>query len=267
MRCKTTTPPMRAAARLRAARRLSGPARRRGRRSTKTCRCARQPPGPASAIGWDALQIYRRLRWGRLAHIHLLDSRQYRSWQACRADASSAPAVRPPTAPSWPATAQPAGQRKSAGWTQAWPLMQRARRPRAGARDRAADAVLAAPLPIRHRAHRRLGRLPPHASACCNRWPWHTPRNTVLLGGDIHQNYVCRVHADAARADSAVLASEFCGTSISSRSGTTQAKGGRHRPPQPACAAGALRPARLRPGRHPPRAGPPRCAWWTTRCR
>jgi len=46
----------------------------------------------------------------------------------------------------------------------------------------------------------------------------------VLLGGDIHQNYVCRVHADAARADSAVVASEFCGTSISSRSGTTQAK-------------------------------------------
>ena len=46
----------------------------------------------------------------------------------------------------------------------------------------------------------------------------------MLLGGDIHQNYVCRVHADAARADSAVLASEFCGTSISSRSGTTQAK-------------------------------------------
>ena len=51
---------------------------------------------PASTTGWDALQIYRRLRWGRLAHIHLLDSRQYRSWQACRTpDASSAPAVRP----------------------------------------------------------------------------------------------------------------------------------------------------------------------------
>ncbi|KAB7584469.1 alkaline phosphatase, partial [Verminephrobacter sp. Larva24] len=47
-------------------------------------------------------------------------------------------------------------------------------------------------------------------------------RNTVLLGGDIHQNYVCRVHADAAHAAGAVLASEFCGTSISSRAGTTQ---------------------------------------------
>ena len=52
----------------------------------------------------------------------------------------------------------------------------------------------------------------------------HGPRNTVLLGGDIHQNYVCRVHADPARADSPVVASEFCGTSISSRSGTTQEK-------------------------------------------
>lgn len=52
----------------------------------------------------------------------------------------------------------------------------------------------------------------------------HAPRNTVLLGGDIHQNYVCRVHADAQRPDSPVVASEFCGTSISSRSGTTQDK-------------------------------------------
>lgn len=53
------------------------------------------------------------------------------------------------------------------------------------------------------------------------------PRNSVLLGGDIHQNYVCAI---AARADQApdkanpVIASEFCGTSISSHSGTTQAR-------------------------------------------
>jgi alkaline phosphatase D len=52
----------------------------------------------------------------------------------------------------------------------------------------------------------------------------HAPRNTVLLGGDIHQNYVCRVHANPDRPESPVVASEFCGTSISSRSGTTQDK-------------------------------------------
>ena len=52
----------------------------------------------------------------------------------------------------------------------------------------------------------------------------HGPRNTVLLGGDIHQNYVCKVLADADRRIGPVLASEFCGTSISSRSNTTQAQ-------------------------------------------
>jgi len=52
----------------------------------------------------------------------------------------------------------------------------------------------------------------------------HAPRNTVLLGGDIHQNYVCRVPAHPDRPDGPALASEFCGTSISSRSGTTQDK-------------------------------------------
>ena len=52
----------------------------------------------------------------------------------------------------------------------------------------------------------------------------HHPRNTVLLGGDIHQNYVCNVHAPGAGGDRPVLASEFCGTSISSRAGTTQDK-------------------------------------------
>ena len=50
------------------------------------------------------------------------------------------------------------------------------------------------------------------------------PRNSVFIGGDIHQNYVCRVLADYQRPESATIASEFCGTSISSRSNTTQDK-------------------------------------------
>ncbi|MFX8215171.1 alkaline phosphatase D family protein, partial [Acinetobacter baumannii] len=44
---------------------------------------------PPQGAPWSALQVYRRLRWGRLAHLHLLDSRQYRSWQACRAPESA----------------------------------------------------------------------------------------------------------------------------------------------------------------------------------
>jgi len=53
------------------------------------------------------------------------------------------------------------------------------------------------------------------------------PPDRVLLGGDLHQNYVCAVHADPEAAPerrNPIVASEFCSTSITSRSGTTQAK-------------------------------------------
>ena len=68
-------------------------------------------------------------------------------------------------------------------------------------------------LAIRSASHARIAR--------------SAPRNTVLLGGDLHQNYVCAVPQDASHTpdkNNPVIASEFCGTSISSRSGTYQAK-------------------------------------------
>ncbi|HUR88009.1 MAG TPA: alkaline phosphatase D family protein [Ramlibacter sp.] len=42
--------------------------------------------------------------------------------------------------------------------------------------------------------------------------------NPVFLGGDVHENWVGHVKADYARADSAAVGVEFCGTSITSRS-------------------------------------------------
>ena len=42
--------------------------------------------------------------------------------------------------------------------------------------------------------------------------------NAVLLGGDIHENWVGHVKADYTKPRSAALGVEFCGTSISSRS-------------------------------------------------
>jgi alkaline phosphatase D len=80
------------------------------------------------------------------------------------------------------------------------------------------------------------------------------PHNSVLLGGDIHQNYVCAVPTLADRPldkDNPVLASEFCGTSISSRSGTTRTRWTPCAPTTPG-AAGALRRTRLQPGGHHP---------------
>jgi len=43
--------------------------------------------------------------------------------------------------------------------------------------------------------------------------------NPVLLGGDVHENWVGHIKADYTRPDSAAVGVEFCGTSISSRGG------------------------------------------------
>ena len=46
----------------------------------------------------------------------------------------------------------------------------------------------------------------------------HKVANAVLLGGDMHENWVGHVKADYDRAGSAAVGVEFCGTSITSRS-------------------------------------------------
>ena len=182
--------------------------------------------GPASGTRWDALQVYRRLRWGRLAHIHLLDSRQYRTWQACRTPQStSAGAVR---AADCADLASPA--RTLLGATQEqW--LDTGLAADAHTKDATHWSVLAQQTLFSPRHY-------PSGVTSADSWDGypaararllqavaqHAPRNTVLLGGDIHQNYVCRVHANPDRPESPVVASEFCGTSISSRSGTTQDK-------------------------------------------
>ena len=179
------------------------------------------PPGT-----WNALQVYRRLRWGRLAHIHLLDSRQYRSWQACRTpESASASGVR---AASCAALADPARTLLGSAQEQ-W--LDSGLAEDAQAQDATRWSVLAQQTLFSPR-HYPSGMVstdswdgyPAARARVLGSLARHAPRNTVLLGGDIHQNYVCEVRTDAQQLQSPVLASEFCGTSISSRSGTTQDK-------------------------------------------
>ena len=50
----------------------------------------------------------------------------------------------------------------------------------------------------------------------------HTLANPVILGGDVHSNWVGHVKADYARPDSASIGVEFCGTSITSHGGSNE---------------------------------------------
>ena len=175
---------------------------------------------------WDALQIYRRLRWGALAHIHLLDSRQYRSWQACRVpESASAGAVRAADCADLASPTRTLLGTAQEQWLDTG-LAEDSTVRGATRWSVVAQQTLFSPrhYPSGVTSTDSWDGYPAARARTLQSITQHTPRNTVLLGGDIHQNYVCRVHADPERPDSPVIASEFCGTSITSRSGTTQEK-------------------------------------------
>lgn len=172
-------------------------------------------PDPAQG---GAMRIYGAHDWGRLARVLLLDDRQYRDPQACQRPGrggsgtvtlKDCPALADPrrsllgaaqeqwlaqawaTDRPWNLLAQqtlmtrfawsdPAGADGGAWWNDGWDGY-------APARQR-----LLAPV-----AERKLG-------------------GVVVLGGDVHAHYVTDLKADYANPRSATLATEFCGSSISS---------------------------------------------------
>lgn len=169
-----------------------------------------RPEGPA-------MRLYGRHRFGRLAEFLILDDRQHRAYQACPkprrggsnvVDVERCPALRDPSRSMlgaaqerwldrcfaesrgrWNVIGQQTlfsrvGGRQGPGetaWTDGWDGYP-------AARQRLLDAMQA----------RRLV-------------------NPVLLGGDVHSNWICDVKADFSDPGSRVVATEFCGTSITSQ--------------------------------------------------
>ena len=168
------------------------------------------------------MRMYWQQRFGQLATIVLLDDRQYRDAQVCsRGGKLGSSEVDPLTCFAWndpSRTLLGAAQeqwldgelaRAGPGWTiigQQTLFGQRDFRlgPGQSLWNDGWDGYAAA----RRRVTDSLQR--------------HRVANPVLLGGDVHENWVGHVKADYARPDSAALGVEFCGTSITSRSGTRQ---------------------------------------------
>ncbi len=177
-------------------------------------------PFPKSARPRGAdMRITGRLDWGTLARIHLLDDRQYRDPQACpKPGRGGANTV------ALKECAELLDPRRSLlgsdqerwleqGWdtTRPWNLL--------------AQQTLMARCSWREPGHGG-------GSYWTDGWDGYAPaRNrllggvaqrklpgVVVLGGDVHTNYVADLKADFDDAASPVVATEFCGTSISSLS-------------------------------------------------
>ena len=192
-------------------------------------------------VGPD-LRLHDRFQWGRLATIHLLDDRQYRDAQAC------------------PSVLRPGGARtvKAADCAE---LFEPQRSLLGAAQERwlmegwdlqrpwnlLAQQTLMAQLTRQRISLSRLGGRPgerPDEPVSAGQgefwtdgWDGYAPArarllggiaerqvpNVVVLGGDVHASFVADLKPDFNDARSPVVASEFCGTSISSH-GPSQAR-------------------------------------------
>jgi alkaline phosphatase D len=172
-------------------------------------------PKAARPRGAD-MRIYGRLDWGALACIHLLDDRQYRDPQACprggRGGANTVPDAICPSLQDERRSLLGAAQERwlADGWDGARPwnlVAQQTLMARFSATDPALGAVYwtdgwdgYAPARARLLGEVARRKLP----------------GVVVLGGDVHANYVADLKADFDDPASPVVASEFCGTSITS---------------------------------------------------
>lgn len=165
------------------------------------------------------MRIYGSVRFGTLATLYLLDDRQYRDAQACTpGDKPGSGIVNPAHCAVWKdpqRTLLGAAQERwldqalaqgSSGWNViGQQTLIGTRNFKAGATQSLWNDGWDGYPAARQRLTASLQR--------------HHVANPVVLGGDVHENWVGHVLADYARPDSASVGIEFCGTGISSRGG------------------------------------------------
>ncbi|MEK8030617.1 alkaline phosphatase D family protein [Ideonella sp. DXS29W] len=164
------------------------------------------------------MRLYGSHDWGRLARILALDDRQYRASQACQKPGRGGSNT--VTMKECPALADP--RRTLLGTAQEQWLAQ------AWAEDRPWNLLAQQTLMARFTWSDPAG--PEGGTYWTDGWDGYAPSRqrllatvaerrlggVVVLGGDVHAHYVADLKTDFRDPRSATLATEFCGTSISS---------------------------------------------------
>jgi alkaline phosphatase D len=172
---------------------------------------------PRLDVPGASMRITGRLDWGTLARIHLLDDRQYRDPQPCpRPGQGGSNTV---AARDCPQLGDPArsllGAEQERWLAQGWSL------------DRPWNLLAQQTLMARHSWSDPAD----GGTYWTDGWDGYPAARArllgvveqrrvpgvVVLGGDVHSNVVADLKTDFDRPDAQVVATEFCGTSISSR--------------------------------------------------
>ncbi|KAA1425661.1 alkaline phosphatase D family protein [Nocardioides antri] len=160
-----------------------------------------------SVLSGPDLQLFRRVHWGSLATFHMLDTRQYRSDQACGDGYKDCPEAADPSRSllgseqeQWLASGFAASE---AGWDL---LGQQVF---FGRRDRDPEAATTVSMDA-------WDGYPATRQRVVRSWTDAGVRNPVVLTGDVHAHWASDVYADVADPTSPVVGSELITSSISS---------------------------------------------------
>jgi alkaline phosphatase D len=179
---------------------------------------------PQPHAGFTAFRLYERYDWGRLARLHVLDNRQYRAHQAC---------PKPARGGSNSVTTAQCAERLDPGRTMLGAPQEGWLRTGL-AQSSARWNVLAQQTLMAQNTQTAIGK-PGDGRFWTDGWDGypaarakllddiarHGAGNTLVLSGDVHTFYAADLKRDvleAASKDNPVLATEFCGTSVTSSS-------------------------------------------------
>jgi alkaline phosphatase D len=164
----------------------------------------RAPAGP----GADGARVYRRLRWGNLVQLDLVDGRQYRSVPPCGwGEADACDEAYDPSVTMLGTAQERWLYNGLASWTARWNILGSNVMVARLDHDGAAGDLL---------WHDAWDGFPAARNRLTNAWVRHEVSNPVVVTGDWHSTFVNDLLRDFDDPSSPVVASEIVGTSISS---------------------------------------------------
>ncbi len=168
-----------------------------------------RPEGPG-------MRIHTELAWGRLAQFHILDGRQYRDHAVCPTKPGGSTVVDPEVCRQILDASRSLLGAEQEAWLARGFAASRARW------NILAQQTLMAQLDRKPGAGQRFWTdgwdgYPAARKRLLESMVEHRLANPVVIGGDVHMHYVADLKPDFGSETSPVVASEFCGTSISAQ--------------------------------------------------
>jgi len=171
----------------------------------------------------DQVQVFGSVKFGQLATLYNLDNRQYRHRQACT------PGDRPGGGRINPERCELLGQEyrtllgeQQEGWLKRQFERSQTQWNIIGQQSLIGPRTMGSAMPKIW--NDGWGGYPAARQRLIDSMRSTRLNNPIILGGDVHQNWVGKILSDYSRPDSQAVGVEFCGTSISSRSRATDAE-------------------------------------------